>query len=100
MSDRELRYTPDARRDIRMASRDSLDRWGTHQRDAYTERLNTAIEHLLHFPEAGRARDDITPGLRMYPVGEHIVYYRVSDLAVTIARVLHHRIDVTTQFER
>ena len=39
----------------------------------------------------GRARDEIRPGLRSVLVHPHIIFYRVTDTAVEVARVLHQR---------
>ena len=53
--------------------------------DAITDRLALLADH----PEAGRARDDIAPGLRSFPVRRHIIYYRPGHGHVLIARILH-----------
>ena len=45
---------------------------------------------LAHNPRAGRLRDEIDPGVRSFPAGAYIVYYRLGKGGrVTIARVLH-----------
>ena len=57
------------------------------------------MRRLTAYPHLGRTRDDMASGLRAHPTGEHVVYYRVDDRAVTITRVLHRRIDGTGQLE-
>lgn len=41
------------------------------------------------FPEAGRSRDELAPGLRSLPAGEYIVYYKKTRSAVSILHVIH-----------
>jgi toxin ParE1/3/4 len=54
--------------------------------DAIVERLVM----LAHNPGAGRLRLEIDPGVRSFPAGAYIVYYRMGRGGrVTIARVLH-----------
>src|SRR5262245_51750682 len=99
LSNRSLRIAPAARRDIRLILRNTLQRWGADQRDAYRERLNDALLELTRFPEMGRARDEVSQGLRSQIVGEHVVYYRVSEQFVRILRIVHPRMDVASMFK-
>jgi toxin ParE1/3/4 len=59
----------------------------------YHERLSAAMRTLLAHPYPGRARDDLSPGLRTLAVGGHIVFYRVGTRSVTIVRILHAKMD-------
>jgi toxin ParE1/3/4 len=44
---------------------------------------------LASHPNLGRARDeDLRPGLRTFPVGEYVIFYRIEDEDVVILRVL------------
>ena len=40
-------------------------------------------------PAAGTERDEIEPGLRGFPVANHIIYYREIGQYVVVARVIH-----------
>ena len=95
---RRLRYTAEARRDLRAILRYSLRTWGERQRDVYAQRLADAADDLTGFPNLGSSRDDLAPGLRGHPVGEHVIFYRVDDQAVVIIRILHAKLDVAAQF--
>jgi len=44
-------------------------------------------------PMIGVPKDGIALGLRAYPVKRHILYYRIEDDAVEVARILHERVD-------
>jgi toxin ParE1/3/4 len=100
MSSRKLRFTSEARFDIRAILRYGRKIWGEKRRDAYSEQLNAAIASLTRFPNLGTNRDDISPGLRSIPVGEHVVYYRIGPHSIVIIRILHGTMDVARQFER
>ena len=44
---------------------------------------------LASYPNLGRARDeDLRSGLRTFPVGEYVIFYRIDDEDVVILRVL------------
>ena len=47
------------------------------------------MQRLGTYPEAGRTRDDLVPGLRFLPVEAHVIFYQVGEREVTIVRVLH-----------
>jgi plasmid stabilization system protein ParE len=44
---------------------------------------------LAGTPEAGRSVHRIEPGLRVFPVGNYLIYYRHARGWVSIARVIH-----------
>jgi len=44
---------------------------------------------LADFPEAGRLRPDLGPGVRCFPVEKQMIYYSQNGALVVIARVLH-----------
>jgi len=49
-------------------------------------------------PLAGRARDEVRPGLRSIAARPHVVFYRVTDDAAEIIRVLDGRRDIEEIF--
>jgi toxin ParE1/3/4 len=62
--------------------------------DAITERFYL----LAQFPYMGRARDDLRPGLRSFPVGQYVVIYAIEDEDVQILHVFHGRQDIEGRF--
>jgi toxin ParE1/3/4 len=44
---------------------------------------------LAQFPLLGASRAELLPNLRMFPVGNYVVYYRSEGDGVRIERVLH-----------
>lgn len=49
---------------------------------------------LVMFPRGGTQRDDLSPGLRCFSVGNYVIYFR-GHSPVVIMRVLHGARDVT-----
>jgi len=64
--------------------------------DAFTERFLL----LARFPRIGRLRGELREGLRSFPVGEYVIFYRVDGEDVVILHVLHGRRDIETLFGR
>lgn len=62
--------------------------------DAWVAQLDAAIQRLAEFPGIGRPRDDIAAGLRVLPIGDYLIFYRFSNVAVEILRVFHGMRDV------
>jgi toxin ParE1/3/4 len=50
--------------------------------------LTTRFFLLGTHPRAGRQRDDLWPGMRVFPVGDYVVLYRVDGNDVLIDRVV------------
>ncbi len=46
----------------------------------------------------GRARDDLRPGLRSFPVAQYVILYVIQDEDVEIVRVFHGRQDIDRHF--
>jgi len=57
--------------------------------DAIVDRFWLLGEHV----EAGVAREDIAPGVRCFPAGKYLIYYRKIRRGVAILHVFHGRQD-------
>src|SRR5262249_14380599 len=53
--------------------------------------INATGERLADQALMWRARDDVMPGLRSVAINPYIIFYRLLDNTVEIARVLHGR---------
>ena len=60
--------------------------------------IGTVITLIEDHPFAGRARDEVRPGLRSFAVAPHVIFYRAVDDAPQIVRVLDGRQDIDEQF--
>ncbi len=80
-----------------LAERDLDDIWNRiATQSSSIEIANGVIESITETfpsfagtPEAGTRRDDIELGVRGFPVGKCIIYYRVSGNYLVISRVIH-----------
>lgn len=67
--------------------------------DAQLKRIDTFGKSLVHHPFRGRARSELKGGLRSVVADRYVIFYRVTDHAVEIARVLHGRRDLAAIFK-
>lgn len=85
---------PAAEADIVEIWRYTIDRWGLDQAVRYDVTIQEKIEGLATGRTTSRPADDVRPGLRRAQAGRHVVFYRETEEAVTVVRVLHERMDV------
>ena len=71
----------------------SVRQYGIDRAILYLDAIEQGFRRLLDHPRIGSDRDDLRPGLRSYPVGEHRVYYRLTTDCVAVVRVLHKSMD-------
>src|ERR1700722_16098674 len=68
------------------------------------DRLIDSIAQRFHFlsnqPYSGRTRDELKPGLRSFPVGQYVIFYRLVLPDVLILRVMHGRRDIYSALEQ
>ncbi len=85
---RELRRAPRARTDL-------TDIWlyiGADSPDAADSVINhiyERLEQLVRHPHSGMPREDLAPGLRHLVIGRYLAFYRVTEDAIEVVRVLH-----------
>ena len=97
MSSHRLRvvYTDDARSELADILLYTEVEWGVDQRDRYTALIRKTVTNLAATPNLGRTRDELSPGLRSYPVGSHMLYYWATDDALIVAHIFHVRRDTS-----
>jgi toxin ParE1/3/4 len=91
---------PAAKRDIRAILLYTGEQWGTAQRRVYREVIDRALGALAANPLLGRSRDEVAPGLRSFPAGQHVIYYRIDQASVTVFRILHGKMDAPRHLTR
>jgi toxin ParE1/3/4 len=78
----------------RLAEQDLLDIWAYIAKDnpdaadRFTDLLSQKCDSLCDFPEVGTRRDELAPSLRSFPVGRYIIFYRLGDPGIEVARIL------------
>lgn len=67
--------------------------------DRLIDEITNRFDHLLAYPEAGRARHDLLVNLRSLPVKRYVIFYQPTDDGVEIFRVLYGSRDVQGEFD-
>jgi toxin ParE1/3/4 len=68
--------------------------------DRLIDQIHKSCRMLAVTPRAGRERPELEPSIRSFVVGNYIIFYRASAHGIEIARVLHGRRDIGSQFRR
>jgi toxin ParE1/3/4 len=89
----EVRRTPQAQADLEEILED-LESKSPKAAERFTAAVDERCKALGNFPETGRARDDIAPGLRSTVIARHVLFYRVTGDGVEVLRILHGRRDI------
>jgi toxin ParE1/3/4 len=66
--------------------------------DAFIASLLGKMDLLAQSPRLGRRRDELRPGLRSFPVGNYVIFYRRADRGIEVVRVLSRFRDVASFF--
>ena len=90
----EITVRPKAREDFDGIWDYTVETWGYKQAERYLRTLNQAFELLAEKPELGRIYDEVYEGLRVYPLGRHLIFYFATHDGIDVVRVLHERMDV------
>lgn len=94
-----VKRTPETKRDtaeiwrfIAERSFDAAERW--------LSELDREIKLLAIYPGAGRLREELGLGLRSYPLGRYLIFYRPIPGGIEIVRVLHGARNLRRIFKR
>jgi toxin ParE1/3/4 len=67
--------------------------------DTFIDSLDKTLHTLAGQPDMGRMRHELEEGLRSFPIGRYIVFYRPTTEGIEVVRVLHSALDLTTIFQ-
>lgn len=88
--------TPQARRDAI-----SIWQWVADDNPKAADRLLSRFAEIAVLlstkPGMGRAREDLASGLRSFPVGEYLIFYRPISGGIDIVRIMHGRQDISPE---
>ena len=71
---------------------------GRHTAEKIFREIAEVILLLEEHPFAGRARNELRPGLRSFAAAPHVVFYRVVNDTPQIVRLLDGRQDIEDKF--
>ena len=67
--------------------------------DGVIDSITKTFPLFAQSPQAGTRRDEIERGVRAFPVGKYIIYYREAAEQIVIARVIHGMRHQKTAFQ-
>ncbi len=73
---------------------DFLARRSVKSADRLIDRFVSKAKVHAEFPESGRSREDLGPGLRTFVVKPYVVFFRPAADTIEVLRVLHGRRDI------
>ncbi len=86
----EVRFSPEARDDLRQLYLFIAERSGEERALAYVERIEAYCRGFADFPERGVRRDDLLPGLRVVGFERRVaIAFHLGPGTVTFDRVLY-----------
>jgi toxin ParE1/3/4 len=93
-----FRLTTLALDDLKSIGRYTQKTWGQTQRQLYLSKLDTGFHLLAKEPNLGKECDHIRKGYRKYPLGRHVIFYRITIDGIEIIRILHDSMDLEAHF--
>jgi toxin ParE1/3/4 len=96
--ERGVILSPEAEDDFATILAHSRQTWGAAQADLYEATIDGALASIGRLPELGRSREDAFPGARSHRVRQHVIFYRVEEMAIRVVRILHVRMDSERAF--
>jgi toxin ParE1/3/4 len=66
--------------------------------DSFIETIDQKLHTIAEQPHIGRPRDELETGVRSFPIGQYIIFYRPIPNGIDIIRVLHGARDLDGTF--
>ena len=66
--------------------------------DRFIDFLYEKCTLLCETPDIGRKRPELLPDIRCLPVKRYLIFYRVTDKAIEVARIVSGYRDITSLF--
>lgn len=92
-----LRLTSQAKADLQSIWRYTIDTWSNDQANLYINSIKQACLQLMHHPALGRRLMEIAPGLRVYRLQHHFIFYLEDRSGVIFIAFLHERMDIVSR---
>jgi toxin ParE1/3/4 len=95
---RPIVWSSDARSDLAEIWDYHVTIAGPHTANRIVREIGERCHLLEDHPFAGRARDEVRPGLRSLVANPYVIFYRVAESVTEIVRVLDGRRDLDEIF--
>ena len=84
-----IRLSKAATQDVDEAWDYTASRWSPERADALLDTFEEKFRILVRYPNAGRQRDHLAPGLRSLAVAGFVVIYQIHDDVLEVVRLVH-----------
>jgi toxin ParE1/3/4 len=88
------RLTDQAKDDLREIWNSTSSKRDERAADQLVLQILDKCESHARFPESGRLREEISPGLRSFPVRPYVVFFRPFEDTILVLRIVHGRRDL------
>ncbi|MGJ3262504.1 MAG: type II toxin-antitoxin system RelE/ParE family toxin [Salinarimonas sp.] len=90
---KRVRLSRRARADLRSIGSYTIENWGAAKADTYLGEINATFARLASGRRRGTPVAEVASELMKTRAGSHVVFYRTSDDAILVVRILHERMD-------
>ncbi len=66
--------------------------------DRLVDQFDSTLETIASNPRMGRKAEEFAPGLRCFPVGSYLIFYRPIADGIQLIRLLHGARDITPEY--
>ena len=87
-----------AKSDLRRAKAESLKIWNVEQTNIYLANIESRLMWLAENPQLGKPRDEVREGLRSFPEGRHVIFYRIGTDTIEVVGIPHQRQELNRHF--
>ena len=82
------RITPTASRDIESIMDYLAEKVSVETAEHFLEKIDAKFKLLVKFPQIGRRRDELYPGLRSVSLEDYLIFYRLVPEGIEVMRVV------------
>ncbi len=94
----QFRLTEPAIQDIEEIADYIAKQGGLEQSERFLSKLEAKFAKIIQFPNLGRQRDEILPGLRSLTIDDYLILYMLIEQDVEIFRVISGYRDISALF--
>lgn len=66
--------------------------------DRLVDRFDNILSTLVGSPQMGRKVEELAAGLRSFPVGSYLIFYRAVEHGIQLIRIVHGARDITPEY--
>ena len=93
-----IRWSPEAEADLLEIWHWGAQHFSSDIADTHLREIDKAARNLQRFPETGRAREELRPGLRSVVIFPTVLFYRVVSDTIEVVRVVDGRRNIAAIF--